>query len=305
MTLFLIFVYLALGFFAQKLPIRAPYMALILNRYVLWWALPAVTLLHITPLQLHWGLLLPTSVAWIVFGLAWIWVIFLQRRFGWDRATTGCLLLTCGLANTSFVGFPMIRWLYGEQALETAVLIDQPGTFLVLSTLGLIGAGFYAGQRPQARTIVHKIVTFPPFIAFLVALTLNRTGITFTGPWEAGLRALSSTLTPAALLAVGLQLQLGTLRALRAPLAWGLAFRLGLSPLLIWGLYQGALGLRGETLGVSVLEAGMAPMITGAIVAANLGLNPALAGLMVSLGISASLVSVPLWYWVLQSCSST
>jgi len=174
----------------------------------------------------------------------------------------------------------------------------------VLSTLGLIGGGWYAGQRPEAHTMVRKIVTFPPFIAFLAALALNRAQISL-GPWEPALRALSSTLTPAALLAVGLQLRIAALQTVRVPLAWGLAFRLGLSPLLVWGVYQGILGLRGETLGVMVLEAGMAPMITGAIVAASLGLNPALAGLMVSLGISASLVTVPLWHWVLQSCSST
>jgi predicted permease len=50
---------------------------------------------------------------------------------------TGCLILTAGLGNTSFLGFPIIEALYGQEGMKTAILVDQPGTFVVLSTLEL------------------------------------------------------------------------------------------------------------------------------------------------------------------------
>lgn len=305
LNLLLIVCCLGLGFgFQQMLPGStgpgAESLARWLNRHVLWLALPALTLVYISPLQLSWQMLLPASVAWLSFGLAWIWVRLLRRRFDWDASTTGCLLLTCGLGNTSFVGFPLIQWLYGPQALPTALLVDQPGSFLVLSTLGLLGGAFYTGQQARGTEMLGRLCRFPPFIAFGLALLCQLWQWQPDGLLLSVLQALGASLTPAALLAVGLQLKTGQWQRWSAQLSWGLAYRLGLSPLLVLFVYA-SLGLRGEILGVMVLEAGMAPMITGAIVASSLGLQPALAHLMVSAGIVLSLLSVPLWYVLLQA----
>ncbi len=300
MAFVIIFASLLAGYLAQFLPIRAPEFASALNRYVLWCALPALTLLHISKLVLEWQLLLPAAVAWIVFGLAWGWVLGLQKFLKLDRLTIGCLLLTCGLGNTSFVGFPLIRWLYGDSGLKTAIIIDQPGSFLVLSTLGIIAGSLYVGQQAKASQVLKRIVRFPPFICFVIALLVNMTGYLMPLTLEISLTGLGATLTPAALLAVGLQLKLKGIQQHRQALIWGLGFRLLLSPLFILVIYAGGLGLEGDLLGICVLEAGMAPMITGSIVAASLGLQPALASLMVSLGIVLSLLTVPLWYLLLQ-----
>lgn len=308
MTFFWILLALASGQGLRYLPLRPEALAKALNTYVLWVCLPALTLAMGVHLPLEWRILLPASVAWFGFIVALGWVILARRLFSLDRATTGCLLLTAGLGNTSFVGFPLIRWLYGEDSLWIALLIDQPGSFLVLSTLGLMAGAYFAeGQeRPlktQALAIFLRIVRFPPFVCFALALGLNLQGWQWPTPVASGLSAVAATLTPAALLAVGLQLQLKQLTSLKGPLAVGLSYRLGVAPLLVWGLYGGLLGLKGNMLGVSVLEAGMAPMITGSIVAAGLGLNPALASVMVSVGIACSLVTVPLWFGLLNLLS--
>jgi predicted permease len=51
---------------------------------------------------------------------------------------------------------------------------------------------------------------------------------------------------------------------------------------------------------VVVAEAAMAPMITGALLAMEHGLEPRLASAMVGLGVPLSLVTVPLWAWALR-----
>lgn len=303
MTFFWILLALASGFALRRLPLNAPRLAKGLNTYVLWVCLPALTLAMAVELPLEWRILLPASVAWFGFVLAGGWVLLGQKWLGWDRATTGCLWLTTGLANTSFVGFPLIRWLYGEDALWIALLIDQPGSFLVLSTLGLVAGAYFAGdssQQPAWHMILLRIVRFPPFVCFALALALNLGGFHWPALPDALLRSVAATLTPAALLAVGLQLELGHWKRYLRPLSYGLLFRLGIAPVLVALFYGGVLGLSGEMLGVSVLEGGMAPMITASIVASGMGLNPPLASLMVSVGIALSLVTVPLWYAVLQ-----
>ena len=55
-------------------------------------------------------------------------------------------MLVGGLANTSFVGLPMIEAFYGTADLPIGILIDQLGTYLVLSTLGIAVAAYYGGR---------------------------------------------------------------------------------------------------------------------------------------------------------------
>jgi predicted permease len=57
------------------------------------------------------------------------------------------LILTAGLGNTSFLGFPIIEALYGQEGMKTAILVDQPGTFVVLSTLELSATMYSKGAK--------------------------------------------------------------------------------------------------------------------------------------------------------------
>jgi predicted permease len=86
------------------------------------------------------------------FPLGWLdwvcsfFVFFLLGKYGWSKLT-GCLILTAGLGNTSFG--PIIEALYGQEGMKTAILVDQPGTFVVLSTLGIIVATMYSKGEPN------------------------------------------------------------------------------------------------------------------------------------------------------------
>ena len=153
-------------------------------------------------------------------------------------------------------------------------MIDQLGTYLVLSTLGITVACIYSSGTASWREIAHRIVTFPPLIALLLALALSPVAYPV---WLVGmLHRLGDTLAPLALVSVGLQLRLDQLSGNRVPLGLGLGFKLVVGPLLIALLYFGALSLDGETSRVTVFEAAMGPQIGGAIVAIQYGLSPSL-----------------------------
>jgi predicted permease len=210
------------------------------------------------------------------------------------------LMLTGSLGNTSFVGFPLLEALFGVGALSVGVLVDQPGTFLVAGTLGVATAAFFSGADVSAKKILRKVLSFPPFIALLLAFAFRFMAL----PSEAYtvLDRMGATLVPLALLSVGMQLHFDTekIKANFKYLCWGLGFKLVLAPLCFIGLYVGLFQQRGESVLITLVESAMAPMITAGILAIEYDLDTDLASLMVGIGIPLSLLSVPAWAWILD-----
>ena len=84
-----------------------------LNGFVVNVSLPALTLLTVHSLDPDPKLVLSALMAWVLFsiGVAFFWLV--GRLLKLSRATTGALILTGSLANTSFIGLPMIETWYG------------------------------------------------------------------------------------------------------------------------------------------------------------------------------------------------
>ena len=134
---------------------------------------------------------------------------------------------------------------------------------------------------------------------FVLALSINLAGWHFSDAMKDVFQRLGSTVSPLALVSVGMQLTLERRSKYWGFLALGLTYQLLLAPLLIWFLYVVVLGQRGQVVQICVLEAAMAPMITASIVAASYGLKPRLANMMVGIGIPVSLLTLAIWYWLI------
>ena len=83
-----------------------------LNGVIINVALPALTLIQLQLLRLDSTLLLPVALPWLMFLAALAFFHVVGRRLGLDPTTSGALILCGGLANTSFVGLPMILAFY-------------------------------------------------------------------------------------------------------------------------------------------------------------------------------------------------
>lgn len=57
-------------------------------------------------------------------------------------------MLSGGLANTWFVGPPRIETFYGPSFLGIGTLVDQLGTYKVLSTVGVVVAATFSSGGP-------------------------------------------------------------------------------------------------------------------------------------------------------------
>jgi predicted permease len=267
-----------------------------INAFLIWVSLPAISLLYIPKLEWSWGMLFPALMPWLVLLFAIPFFIVWGNLFTWQRGTVGALILVGGLSNTSFVGFPLLEYLYeSRDILRYAVLVDQPGSFLAVSILGISIAATFASGKPNLSLILKKLVAFPPFVGFIVALLITPFG-GLPEILEGTMQRLADTLSPLALFAVGLQIKFQREGLRKSALLWALGYKLFLAPLLIWVLYALLFGLKGVLLEVSVLEAGMASMVTAALVASEYDLDPNLANLQVAVSIPISLLTVYAWW---------
>lgn len=300
-NILLVIVSLLIGIFLQRIPDFPDNAPKTFNAYLIYIVLPAIAVLHIPRIAISTELLLPVLVAWIGFFMSWAVFSQLGKIKKWDRGTTGCIIITAGLANTSFIGIPIIEALYGSEGLKIAILIDQPGSFILVSSFAIIVGSIYSNKRKRKRDITKSILTFPPFLFFMIALGMNLLGVKAEGTVENILESFTLTLTPIALLSVGLQTK-ARFDEIKEPALWyGLTFKLIITPLVIFVLYALILGdspMDKLIYKVSVLEAAMAPMIAGSIIASSYGLNPKLASLMIGIGIPLSFITLVGWYFL-------
>lgn len=269
-----------------------------LNRFVLYICLPASVLRFAPHLAVGRDVIGVIVVPYAIVAVTALVVYGLARVLALSSEVRAVLLLCVPLGNTSFLGYPLTRALLGDDALPLAVLYDQLGSFVLLSTWGAwVLARNAGGERPRLSSLLRKVVTFPPVLALVVALVVM--------PREpppllaAGLRQLSDALLPIAAFAVGLTLELRLPRASIAPLATGLALKLGLLPLVALGIGR-ALGLAALPAEVAVLESAMPPMITAAVLAMSAGLEPRLAAALVGYGTVLSMATLPAWVQLMR-----
>ena len=271
---------------ARALPETAPE---VLNRFVITISLPAVVLRLIPKLHLEPSLLAVVAVPWVLAVVFASLVHVVSKAFGFSRGVTGALMLCVPLGNTSFLGFPMVSALLGPDAVRFAVLYDQLGSFLLLSTYGLVVVARFSGEaEPSLSTVLLRVLKFPPFLALLFAfLPIPRPQVV-----ESVLERVGDTLVPLAMFAVGLKLSLRPPRE-AGPLFFGLGAKMILSPLVAFGFLK-LVGASPDAARVGVFEAGMPSMITAGALSILAGLAPELAAALVGYGVLLALLTLPI-----------
>lgn len=304
-----IFLSLIAGFLLKKSARFPVHTAQALNSFVISISLPALILLRVPrifdgsdPVHQGW---VPVLFMWIMFFLAWGIIIPISKKLNWSPQKTGAMILTTGLANTSFVGLPLLKATVGDGAIPFGILADQPGEFLIVSTLGILVAAFYSGKEVSAAAIAKRILYFPPFIALIASFIWTFFGFQKIELLNQTLEILSNTLVPLALFAVGFQAKfnLATLQRRFKPLSIGLTIRLFLIPFiffLIFNFFKGDSETYPTAWLVTILESAMATQITSAVVANEFHLDGEMANLMVTFSVPLSLLTIPLWHYFLS-----
>ena len=286
-----IIVLLLIGLALQKAPTPVDF-AKSLNFFVIYVSLPATILVQIPKvhfdLSAFWLVLIP----WILLPISIALVLWMTQNS--PKEQRAAMLLVVPLGNTSFLGIPVIEALLGNDAIPYLLVYDQFGTFLILSFYATAVVATYEVGKIHKRQIFKKLLLFPPFGFLLFGLLFGEMPPTIL-PY---VQTLSNTLVPLALISVGYSLRFG--KGLEyGLLTQGLIVKLFIMPLVAFGILW-AFHIDPLVLKTAVLESAMPSMITAGALAIAAGFAPRLAAAMVGYGLIVSLVTLPLWLWVME-----
>lgn len=212
-------------------------------RWALWGLIPPIVIVITARLEFRAGVglgLLFGYVGIVVVGLlAWLAG---ARLLGLGRPSTGAMIVTTILANTGYLGIPLVLVLLGGGEVGYAIvwdsLISYPMAFVVAFA---IGAAFGDSGASDWRDRVLSFFTRNPIpAAILIGFLLPDAAVP---DWLFdAMKLLASSLLPLGFFMVGVQLaaedEHGTFRfppALTRPVAVVLGLRLVVAPLLLFG----------------------------------------------------------------------
>ena len=284
----------------------------ILNRLIVYLALPALVFAGVYRSSLDTRLLGITAVAWATLLVTASLAYGAGRLLKLRAPTLGGFVIVCALGNTGYLGYPLTIALFGKEELVKAFFYDIFGTAMALLTLAMwVGRRFGDGEMPGgageragvsksgalAETI-KQIITFPALIAVVAALVLKPAPI--PGFLLSAVEHLANLTVPLVMLTIGVSLEIRGMR--EHPMALGLvaALKLAVAPALAWGLWV-ALRLPAEATPVVLLEASMPSMMLTYVVALKCRLDTSFVPTAIVLTTIASLVTVPLWQVALRS----
>lgn len=285
----LILLAIVIGYVIKRLNIFPKEAPTILNQFVIYISLPAMILLQIPRLTFSLDTIIPIIIAWLVMTISAVLILFLSKVFSFSKEITGSLMLVAILSNSSFLGIPIVNAYMGESALPYVLVYDQLGTFIALATYGTFIASYYSNKSEISfKIITFKVLTFPPFISLVLALFLM--GVEFNETITKVLSSFANTIVPIALVAVGLQLQLKLPGHEIKPFSVALIVKLLIAPIIAVIICQ-IFDWNNQASIVSIMESGMAPMITAGAIASMAGLAPRLSSAIVGYGIIISFVT--------------
>ena len=267
-----------------------------INAWIIYIALPAVSFKYLPHITWNKDLLFPALAPIGVWLLGWLFIILYSRIRNMSKATSGGLKLTSSLSNTSFVGFPLIVAYFSEKELAIAIICDQV-TFMLLSTIGVIVAiRSSQHQKLNPKVVLEKVLTFPPLIGCVLALTLPR--FIDVSSLDPLFDKLAGTVGPLALFSIGLQLKFGGWFGELQHISFALLYKLILAPLVVL-IIALVLGMNGIITKITIFEMAMPTLLTAGVVADQYNLNPKLSNLVVWIGILLSFITTGLWWLVL------
>lgn len=295
----LILLAISIGYGINRLNIFPKETPTILNQFVIYISLPAMILLQIPKLSFSMDTLIPIFIAWIVMSISAILVLLLAKIFSFSKEITGSLMLVAILGNTSFMGIPIVNAYMGQSAMPYVLVYDQLGTFIALAIYGTFIASYYSSKSQITfKIITLKVLTFPPFISLVLALFLI--GVEFNPIISKVLASFANTIVPIALVAVGLQLQFKLPKEDIKPFSVALIIKLIIAPIIAIIICK-IFSWNNEASIVSIMEAGMAPMITAGAIASMAGLAPRLSSAIVGYGILISFITTAILFNIIHA----
>lgn len=229
--------------------------AALLNSLVMNLTLPATVFLSVRRIRgaEFRELLKVVLVAYLVIAACGLLAYLVTRLLRMERRTAGAFLITSMFGSTAFLGYPLVRGLFGQDSIEFtgAVFYSELGTLIPILTVAVVIASRYGeGERFSWRNLL-AVLKSGPFVALLIGLLFYADEI--PDALQGMLQLLQTATVPLIMLSLGITLHWGNFfgRHFRAILALNV-IKLLVAPLLAVGICA-VLGLEGGLRSVAIL----------------------------------------------------
>jgi predicted permease len=233
----------------------------------------------------------------IIFWLIVSWGIY--RLLKTPRQITGALILASTFPNATYLGLPVLENTLGKWARSVAIQYDLFACTPLLLTVGIL----VARAHGEAKTFENPLITLfkiPALWAAMIAVNLNLLQVTIPGWLHGLLDSLASAVVPLMLIALGLSLQLSSLKWHKIPVMLPvLCIQLIAMPVLAL-LLAHVTGMEGDYRTAVVLEAAMPCMVLGIVICDQFRLDTGLFASAVTISTAISSLSLPIWFYLLK-----
>ena len=264
-------------------------------KVVFYLSLPALVILSLTRVKLIgefvWLPVISFSVIMIQFGISFFTGKFMKL----DRKTHGVLLAGTMIMNIGFA-LPFIIAAYGDEGLALLSMFDVSNAILAFTLVYFLAAR-YGEQGNSSKVMIRKFLFNPPIWALTAGIILNRTNTDIPSMPAHLFQILGDLTVPMIMIALGIFFNLKLIKP--GPVFAGIFIRMGLGFLIGWAFCY-VLGFEG-LIKTIILIGASAPVGFNSIIFASMEkLDKEYAASMVSFGIMAGLVVIPLIIYFAQ-----
>ncbi len=222
-------------------------------------------------------------------------VIAIVASFVVSDEHKGIFRFACSFSNAAYMGFPLIRALFGEEGILYASSYVTVFNILLWS----VGYVFFSDKMP-AKQLIKNLITCPPIIAVVVGLIIYLFRIPVTDIIAEPLSSIGAMTTPISMIVTGVAMgETGIVKLIKQKhLLYGLFIRLILIPmvsLLVFYIFNISGIVATVTL---ILEASPCAAIT-TMFAIQYGRDQKYGAALVVISTICSIVTLPLYVYLI------
>ncbi|HOI71037.1 MAG TPA: AEC family transporter [Methanobacterium sp.] len=288
-TIIAIVVLILIGYICRRIGLLKPDDAKILNKIVVYLAIPSLIFLAMYNADLSDTVTLGTiTLICITIGIlcGGIAYLFASLR-NYSKETRWGLVTASAMLNSGFLGYPVVLGVFGSIGLVSAVFYDL-GSVILFIFFGFLLILVYGGNY---QGIFKESVFFPSIIAISLGVLTNIFQLPLGSLVPEILDYLSGAAIPLIMLSLGLSLEFKEVKEYFAAASFVSVIRLVISPLIAI-VFASLLGLSGVNFQVTVVQAGMPSGMLTMVLAIIYNLDIKITAACVFLSTALSMVSL-------------
>lgn len=288
-TIIAIVVLILIGYICRRIGLLKPDDAKILNKIVVYLAIPSLIFLAMYNADLSDTVTLGTiTLICITIGIlcGGIAYLFASLR-NYSKETRWGLVTASAMLNSGFLGYPVVLGVFGSIGLVSAVFYDL-GSVILFIFFGFLLILVYGGNY---QGIFKESVFFPSIIAISLGVLANIFQLPLGSLVPEILDYLSGAAIPLIMLSLGLSLEFKEVKEYFAAASFVSVIRLVISPLIAI-VFASLLGLSGVNFQVTVVQAGMPSGMLTMVLAIIYNLDIKITAACVFLSTALSMVSL-------------